>query len=293
MNATIDRKQETVAGSRVELRLASVWGMDSDARAAVRTLAELAAGGSVGVVGRFMPDGGISERLRGMGVAEEVEEADFFRFAKIVIPYGGVAAGLRKQWEEKGLPLVDLSAPQVRRAQVALGLLRMEGAQPLVIGRHDDPETRAIAGGKGGSRVLQDTTDTARLGFSPAFGVVCQTTISPRRVQWLVQQLRLRWRDARVTFLDTLAPSMTARIKAMEDFLVWCDSVVVVGDAGEASCEALVETALRRGKPAFAAATPADLARLDLAGIRRIALTAGAFATDAAVRRVATALLRR
>jgi 4-hydroxy-3-methylbut-2-enyl diphosphate reductase IspH len=266
--------------------------MDSGVREALTRIGELARSRKIGVAGRFMPDAGISARLASAGVAENVDEADFFKYQSIVIPYSGVTARQRRAWEELALPLEDLTSPGVRRAQVALGLLKMEGSQPLVIGRHDDPESHSISGGSSGAGILQDTTDTARLRFAPAFGVVCQTTLSPRRVSWLVQQLRLRWRDARVTFLDTVSPAMAAREEALERLLVVCDRVVIVGEAGESSCEALVETALRRGKTATVVASPAELGVADL-GNEKVALTAGAFATDDAVRAVAEALAGR
>ncbi|MEO7099131.1 MAG: hypothetical protein ABI162_07195 [Luteolibacter sp.] len=281
------------AAKKLELRVAKSLGMDGDARAALARLTTLAGSQKIAVAGRFMPDAGVSAILEGLGIVENVVESEFFRFSRIVIPYCGVAPRQRRDWEKVGHRLEDLTSPQVRRAQVALGLLRMEGAQAVVIGRHDDPETRAMAGENSGTKIIEDTTDTARLVFSPAFGVVCQTNLSPKRVSWLVQQLRHRYHDARVTFLDTISPAMTTREEALERLLVDCHQVVIVGEAGESSCEALVETALRRGKQALVVATPDPL---ESAGIRdgeKIAFTAGAFATDETIRAVASALAGR
>lgn len=277
----------------VELKVSKALGMDDDARAALERIAVLSKSRKIGVAGRFMPDAGVSAKLAELGIPENVETEDFFRFRTIVIPYGGVPARLRREWEEAGQSLEDLTSPQVRRAQVALGLLKMEGAQTLVIGRHEDPETLAISGGNSATRIIEDTTDTSRLLFSPAFGAVCQTTLSPRRVSWLVQQLSLRWRDARVTFLDTVSPAMVAREEALERLLVVCDRAIVVGETGESSCEALMETASRRGKPAITVAGPEDLAAIDFAPNEKIALTAGAFATDESIRAVAKLLAGR
>ncbi|MCF7674386.1 MAG: hypothetical protein K9M97_03520, partial [Akkermansiaceae bacterium] len=61
-----------------------------------------------------------------------------------------------------------------------------------VVGRHGDPESLALAATNPGTKIIQDTTDTARLVISPGFGVVCQTTLSPRKVAWLLAQLRMR-----------------------------------------------------------------------------------------------------
>lgn len=271
----------------VEVKPAAVQGPDEDTRLALARLEEMAACGRIGVaLGNFMPDAGVSSRLAALGVTEGVEPEDFFRFDRILIPCTGASPRMKKSWEEKGVRLVDLTSPQVRRAQVALGLLRMEGAQPLVIGRHDDAESRALASGYAGTRIIEDTTDTARLEYSPAFGVVSQTTLSPTRAAWLVQQLRLRYRDARVTYLDTISPAMAAREQALERLLPWCDSVVVAGEPDEPSCQALVEAALRGGKPALAAATPGGLDLSALRGARRIALTAGAYAFEPLVREI-------
>ncbi len=273
-----------------ELRISAVLGMDEGTRAALERIELLAKSRKIAVAGRFMPDSGVSQRLAALGIAEDVEEADFFKFRSIVIPYGGISARQRRVWQVANYPLEDLASPFVRRAQTALGLLKLEGAQPLVIGRHEDAESLAIADGTGGARILENTTDTARLLYAPAFGVVSQTTLSPRRVSWLVQQLRHRWNDARVMFLDTVSPAMAAREEALERLLVACDRVVIVGEAGESSCEALAETALRRGRSAAVVATPGELDALDFATHEKVALSAGAFATDEAIRAVAEAL---
>jgi 4-hydroxy-3-methylbut-2-enyl diphosphate reductase IspH len=65
---------------------------------------------------------------------------------------------------------------------------------------------------------------------------------------------------------------MALRERALESLCGWCDGVVVAGDRGEASVEALLETAKRFGKPA---ALLHDLRELE--GCRKLALTAGGF----------------
>jgi 4-hydroxy-3-methylbut-2-enyl diphosphate reductase len=291
MNDLAEKRFTPPEARRVGLSIAGVLGMDEDAREALDRIVLLSKPRKTCVAGRFMPDAGISARLASLGIAEDVDEADFFKYRTIVIPYSGISARQRREWEEAGYAMEDLTSPRVRRAQVALGLLKMEGARPLVIGRHEDAESQAISGGHSGTKILEDTSDTARLLFAPSFGVVCQTTLSPRRASWLVQQLRLRWRDARVTFLDTVSPAMAAREEALERLLVVCDRVVIVGEAGESSCEALVETALRRGKPAVVVDRPSRLDALDFQENEKVALTAGAFATDEVIRAVAGALV--
>jgi 4-hydroxy-3-methylbut-2-enyl diphosphate reductase IspH len=287
-----DLKYAPSGSGGFKVQVAACLGMDLDTRLALKRMLALAQSGRVGVVGKFMPDAGVSELLAASGVEEEISEQDFGRLRTVVIPLSGISPKIRREWEGRGVSIEDLTAAKVRRAQVALGLLKMEGAEGLVIGRHDDPETVAIVGACPGAKVIEDTTDTARLAFAPSFGVVCQTTLSPGRVSWLVQQLRFRYRDARVTFLDTCNPMMARRGEELEKLLATCDHTVVVGDPGEASCEALVETSSRRGVPAVVVQGPAQLEGSRLPRGSRIALTAGGFTTDEAVRAVAMDLVK-
>jgi 4-hydroxy-3-methylbut-2-enyl diphosphate reductase IspH len=285
-----DRRFMPPAERRRVVRVAGVLGMDDEVRAALSRLLALAESRRIGVAGRFMPDDGVSKLLAERGVLEDLDEADFFKVRRVIIPFCGIPPRKRREWEEAAVDMEDFTAAPVRRAQISLGLLRLEGAQTLVIGRHDDPESQAIAGG-GGTKIIQDTMDTARLVFSPAFGVVCQTTLSPRRIMWLSQQLRMRYRDARVTILETVSPSMLRREEALEALMAHCDLAVIVGRPGEASCEALAETALRRGRAAVIVRGPQDLESVDFSGNPKVALSAGAFALDETIRAVAQELV--
>lgn len=287
----VDQRYMPPETVKVDLRVAPSLGMDDDARAALATLIGLARLHKLCVAGRFMPDAGVSANLQSVGVIESEHAGDFFRFDRVVLPYSGTAVSQRRLWQSAGHVLVDLTSPRVKRTQAAMGLLKMEGAQTLVIGGHEDFETRALLGHQPSAQVIEDTTDTARLAFSPFFGVVCQTNQSPRRVAWLVQQLRHRYKDARVSFLDTNSPAMLAREKSLEKQLVNCDLVVIVGEPGESSCKALAETALRRGKQSIIVVSPKELKSSMTEGHRTIAFTAGAFALDETVRAVAAKLV--
>lgn len=270
------------------LQVAPQLGMDADARRALARIEELAEEGEIGVVGRFMPDDGVSVHLASLGVVELVDETEFFRFSRIVIPYCGISPKKQKQWAAANVPLIDLTSPQVRRAQVSLGILKMETSTLFVIGRHSDPESKAICESQPNARVLEDTTDIARLYFAPRSAAVCQTTLAPRRIAWLSEQLRHRWRDADFTFLNTVSQSMKAREQALERQLANADHVIIVGRRGEASSDALADSALRQSRPATIVGSPHELP--DLSDCKRVLLTAGGFALDDTVRSVARAI---
>lgn len=279
---------------RCDIRIASSLGMDADGRAALQRITALARSGSVGVIGRFMPSADISAHLAALGISENIEEADFFRYHSLVIPYNGLALNKTTICKSAGQRLEDLTSPAIKRAIATLNMLRRGNARLLVIGRHNDSETRVLASQIDGTMIIEETTDTARLRFSPSFGAVCQTSLSPRRVHWISQQLRMRWHDARVNFLDTVSPAMNARERALEALLANCCRAVIVGETGESTTDALAETALRLNKPCHIVSSADQLkdTDLDLRPNERIAFTAGAYTTDDTLRDIARSLLK-
>lgn len=113
----------------MDLRVAQQLGMDESAREALERMERVAGAKKIAVVGRFMPDRGVSARLAALGVQENVDEADFFRFRSVAIPFSGVPARRRGEWEREVQDLEDFTSPDVKRAQAALGKLKIEGAR--------------------------------------------------------------------------------------------------------------------------------------------------------------------
>lgn len=289
---TLAEQRFLQGGNRLFTKAAPVFGMDAEAREAWEKITELAASGRTAVAGAFMPDAGLSARLAAVGVVENISPDEARNFRNVVIPFTGMTVGARKNWKDAGVSLTDFTAPQIRRAQTALSLSKLDGSRGVVIGMHGDAEAITLASFARDAVVIEDTTDTARLPFSPSFGVVCQTTLSPRKADWLHQQFRMRWRDAKVQYTNTTTPAMRSREEAMEQNLDDCDIVLIVGDKLEASVRALGETALRKNKPYYVIEEPEEVEMLPFPAARKALLTAGAFTHDDAIQRVAARLVR-
>ncbi len=270
-------------------------GLTGDAAAALATLDRLAASGQTGIAGVFMPSPWISKALAGAGIAEQLDPADAIRFRHIIVPYTGLPPSQHALWQASSNGrLHDLSAPAIRHALATAERLVALRAETLVIGRHhDDPATATITDDGRAARILENTEDTARLTFAPHFGALCNPWISPRRVAWLADQLRLRYRDARVTFIDTTCPAMIERERALESRLATADRVVIVGDPGDDTCQALAEAAARRGIDSAIATTATRLPWRAYDGTpRNILITAGGFTPQPAIQAMARALAR-
>jgi 4-hydroxy-3-methylbut-2-enyl diphosphate reductase IspH len=256
------------------IRVAPHCGPGVALRAALVQLEARLERGALTIAGPLGPNGALCERFRQLGL----READPWTFRAatrvVVVPPRGLPKTVREQWKAAGHELLDLTLPEVRRAQSSLHLLAAEGCRPVVAGIPGDPEALTIAGDLRGVAIAGDADEAARLAFSPKFGVVSQPGFSPRRARLIAEGLKQRHRDARVTFLETTAPAILERERSVEGLSRWADFVMVIGEESDASARALIETAQRLGLPS---ALVPDVREAGGSGYRRILLTAGEF----------------
>ena len=275
---------------RLQLRRAMVAGHGSETREALARLETRLKRGPLTVLGPLAPDTALCELFRRRGALE----GDPLEFRApthtVVVPLGGLPREMRRRWKESGHELFDLTLPSVRRAQTSLNLLTLEHCKPLVAGFRDDAESISIAGEATGAAVVEDAEEAAMLPFAPTFGIVCQTRITRRHATVMAEALRLRHPDSRMVFLDTTSLAMLERERSVEALSRWAESIIVAGDAKEASVRALIETARRLGLPAKAVADAGSLEPRDFAGVGRIGLTAGEFSPDAVTDAIAARL---
>jgi 4-hydroxy-3-methylbut-2-enyl diphosphate reductase IspH len=133
----------------------------------------------------------------------------------IVIPPFGAPLSYRKEWKMQNRTVLDLSTPEVRRAQSTLALLKLEGAELLVIGRKSDPEVQAHLIDHPRARVIENAEDAVRIPFAPAFNLICQTSHCPHLARHLTSVIQGRHRDSRVSFLDTSSTQENLRRAAL------------------------------------------------------------------------------
>lgn len=275
---------------RFQLRRALVAGHGSETRASLARLDATLKRGTVTILGPLAPDAALCEMYRRRGALEGDSQEFRAPTRIVVVPLTGLPKETRKRWKETGHELMDLTLPSVRRAQTSLNLLTLEHCKPLVAGFRDDVESQAIAGEANGATVVEDGEEASLLPFAPKFGIVCQTRIARRQASVMAEALRQRHPDSRLVFLDTTSLAMLERERSVEALSRWAESIIVAGDAGEASVRALLETARRLGLPAKAVADAGALEPRDFAGVGRIGLTAGEFSPDSVMEAIAARL---
>ena len=266
---------------RFEIRRAHTAGHSDETRAALARLETRLKRGAVTVLGPLAPDAALCELYRRRGALEGSAGEYRAPTHTVVVPLSGLPKECLRRWKECGHELLDLTLPSIRRAQTSLNLLALERCKPVVIGFRDHAESAAIAGEAKGATVVEDGDQAALLPFAPKFGLVCQTGVSRRRANGVVEALRLQHPDSRMVFLDTTSPANGEREKSVEALSRWSEAIIVTGEAGEASVRALIDASRRLGLPAFPIPDVAGFDPKAFAGITRVGITAGEYSPDA------------
>src|SRR5262249_54417324 len=139
----------------------------------------------------------------------------------------------KRQLRASGHQVFDATCPLVKRAHLALARLVAEGRHPVVIGRADHVEVRGLIGDYQEHTVIYADSDVETLkdpvSQGKSLGVVAQTTQPIERVLALVEQIRLRYPQVDVRFVDTVCQPTKDRQDSLRRLASAVDVVVVVG----------------------------------------------------------------
>ena len=123
------------------LQILMPWCMHDSERQSLQQTIELAKTHQVWTWQPFSKNQCVTNHLLDAGVSDDPQ--DLHSHSLIVIPPHGAPHQLRKKWKAQGRTVIDHSTAAVRRAQTSLSLLKLEGAELIIIGKKNDPEVIA------------------------------------------------------------------------------------------------------------------------------------------------------
>ena len=209
------------------LQILMPWCMTERERQSLQKTIELANTHQVWTWQPFSKNQRVMQHLLDAGVSDDTQ--DLHSHSLIVIPPHGAPHALRKRWKAEGRKMVDFSTPEVRRAQTSLSLLKLEGAELIIIGSKDDPEVIAQITDHHRAIVVETAEDAVRIPFAPNYGVICETTFHQSLAKHLLEVMRNRRRDSRFTFLDTTDECEGKRYRQVADLTHDADLLLILG----------------------------------------------------------------
>jgi 4-hydroxy-3-methylbut-2-enyl diphosphate reductase len=228
---------------------------------------------------------------RGAVFVSELDQVP--RGATVVFSAHGVSPAVRREAAERGLSVVDATCPLVRKVHAEARRFAALGDTVVLVGHAGHDEIVGVTGeAPGATTVIRDAADVAALNVpDPArVSYLTQTTLALDETAETVAALRRRFPRLREPASEDICYATTNRQRALAAVTAEADLVLVVGSANSANSGLLVDLARRRGTAAHLIDGPADIRASWLAGVRTIALTAGASAPPSLIGTVIDAL---
>ncbi|MBW2984296.1 4-hydroxy-3-methylbut-2-enyl diphosphate reductase [Candidatus Woesearchaeota archaeon] len=216
---------------------------------------------------------------KGIRAVDSVDEADK---GILLIRAHGVPDSVIGKAEKKGLDVIDLTCPFVKKVQDYAKELYKQGYNVVVVGEKNHPEVIGITGNIKGI-VVGDINDAKKLGHFEKLGVVAQTTQSNENFNSTVEELRKHADELKVH--NTICSETDSRQRHAVELAREVDLMIVVGGYNSGNtrrlagiCSGIVET--RHIEQA------SELKKEWFAGKKQVGLTAGASTPDLSMDKV-------
>ncbi len=267
-------------------------GMCFGVRDAIVLAKERSQTGGVTVLGELVHNRSVLEDLGRRGVrfegqAEKVETDD------VMITAHGAAEREIERIRGLGLNVIEATCPLVRHAHDSVRRLAEEGYHPVIIGKRDHVEVRGLTGDLNEFDVVLTEEDIAELEPRARFGVAAQTTQPLIKVEALVGEIRRRFPDSEVRFVDTVCGPTKQRQAAAAEIARAADAVVVIGGANSNNTRELVAVCSRHCDAVHHVQTATDLREAWFEGVETVGITAGTSTPDDTIAQVEAWLVSR
>ncbi|MCD7919618.1 MAG: bifunctional 4-hydroxy-3-methylbut-2-enyl diphosphate reductase/30S ribosomal protein S1 [Clostridiales bacterium] len=215
---------------------------------------------------------------RGMGCVSSVEEVP--EGCAVLIRSHGESRAVYRALEEKGIPVVDATCPNVSRIHDFVRKAEENGRIPVIIGKKSHPEVLATAGWCHGAIVLETAEELEKWlkegenRYDLPLTLVCQTTASKENWKKSVKIAKKLCTNAEI--FDTMCNATYHRQAEAVSLAKECDAMIVVGDHASSNTRHLAELCEAECDNVIWIEQAADLPEHLLNGAACVGITAGA-----------------
>ncbi len=215
---------------------------------------------------------------RGMGCVSSVEEVP--EGCAVLIRSHGESRAVYQALEEKGIPVLDATCPNVSRIHDLVRKAEENGRIPVIIGRKSPPAVGAPAGWCRGASVLETAEELEKWlkqgenRYDLPITLVCQTTASKENWKKSVEIAKKLCTNAEI--FDTMCSATYHRQAEAVSLAKECDAMIVIGDHASSNTRHLAELCEAECNNVVWIEQAAELPEHLLNGAACVGITAGA-----------------
>jgi 4-hydroxy-3-methylbut-2-enyl diphosphate reductase len=273
------------------VRVAGDAGFCFGVRKAVEAVGEaLASGERVVALAPIVHNRHVMARLQdaGLRLAKSLQEVGADEL--LVVPSHGASVADLAAAAQRGIRVLDLTCPRVRRSQAAAAGFAAQGLPTLVIGDPGHAEVRSVLSYAGpGSQVLPDERAAAGLAPGGSWGVIAQTTAPIAAVESILATIAAR--SANLSVEPTTCQVAAGMQRTVQALARDVDIMIVVGGRSSANTANLASMAREQGAKTYHVEQASELDLARIAGVGRVGVAAGASTPDWLIEEVVTKVM--
>ncbi len=261
----------------MQIIIAEYSGFCFGVKRAITTSAQLA-----GVKGKIYSLGPLIHNEREIArfgdsirVVQSLDEVDPAVSDSVIIRTHGVGPKVFAEAKARGLEIIDLTCPFVKKAQQTAAALRAEGLQVVIVGDKNHPEVLGIkAWTEDRAWIISDAEEVQDLSETEGIGVLAQTTQQKQVFDAAVDALRNKY--PHVVVKNTICDATAKRQAAAADVAGHVETMVIVGGKNSANTKKLYQICRKQGISTQLVEGAADLNRALFDGVSTVGVCAGA-----------------
>ena len=209
----------------------------------------------------------------------------------VVIRSHGVGPNIRKEFEGRGISVVDATCPYVRKIQEKVAQAYARGEQIIIVGQAEHPEVVGINGHCENTAFVFNTSEDFDdfqkkhpISEDQRVCVVAQTTINQRIWQEVVEKILKSGYNATVN--HTICHATVKRQNEAIALSKQCDVMIVVGGSASSNTQKLYQLCRDHCKRTYVIESAQELSELIINKTDFIGVTAGASTPDWVIKEV-------
>jgi (E)-4-hydroxy-3-methyl-but-2-enyl pyrophosphate reductase len=261
----------------MEILLADEYGFCFGVERAVEMVeGALAEGDTVRSLGALIHNSQEMQRLEDEGVRTINSPEEAGTGMTTVIRAHGVTPQVQHELEERATKVIDATCPFVTKVQKLAERAAAQGRDVVVVGNPDHPEMIGVVGyAPHNTHVVRDAAEVAALPSLHAPLVVSQTTLKLKTFLDAAEAVRAK-SDAEPQVVNTICSATRDRQDAARSLAGHVDAFYVIGGRHSSNSVKLLAVCQEQCEKSFLIETPLEINAQDLAGARRVGITAGA-----------------
>ncbi|MDD2420944.1 MAG: bifunctional 4-hydroxy-3-methylbut-2-enyl diphosphate reductase/30S ribosomal protein S1 [Heliobacteriaceae bacterium] len=230
--------------------------------------------GAVYTYGPLIHNPQVVERLNRLGVAV-IDDLALVTAGRVVIRSHGVGPVVYREAEQRGLAVVDLTCPFVRKVQAAAHQFTATGYQVVIAGEAQHPEVAGIVAWTAGKALVAANAAAAEnLAVRGRVALLAQTTL--QRSTFREIEVVLRRKTVQLTVQNTICSATVQRQEAAGELAGKVDVMVVVGGRNSSNTRKLALICAAAGVPTYHIEEPNELCSQWFERVSKVGVTAGA-----------------